>query len=70
MQESIFCVLEYDIIIVCLGNVESATLLKMKSSIGDELATNLKAFKKQTLFVQEEHINNTIKRQGSIPKIL
>ena len=70
MQESIFCVLEYDIIIVCLGNVESATLLKMKSSIGDELATNLKAFQKQTLFVQEEHINNTIKRQGSIPKIL
>ena len=70
MQESIFCVLEYDIIILCLGNVESATLLKMKSSIGDELATNLKAFQKQTLFVQEEHINNTIKRQGSIPKIL
>ena len=48
MQESIFCVLEYDIIIVCLGNVESANLLKMKSSIGDELATNLKAFQKQT----------------------
>ena len=70
MQESIFCVLEYDIIIVCLGNVESATLLKMKSSIGDELATNLKAFQKQTWFVQDEHINNTIKRQGSIPKIL
>ena len=70
MQESIFCVLEYDIIIVCLGNVESATLLKMKSSIGDELATNVKAFQKQTLFVQEELINNTIKRLGSIPKIL
>ena len=46
MQESIFCVLEYYIIIVCLGHVESVTLLKMKSSIGDELATNLRAFQK------------------------
>ena len=46
MQESIFCVLEYYIIIVCLGNVESVTSLIMKSSIGDELVTNLKAFQK------------------------
>ena len=69
MHESIFWVLEYYIIIVCLGNVESVTLLKIKSSIGDVLATNLRAFQKHTWFVQEEHINNTVKRQGSIPKI-
>ena len=48
MQESIFCVLEYYIIIVCLGSVESVNLLKVKSSIGDELATNLRAFQKHT----------------------
>ena len=48
MQESIFCVLEYCIIIVCLGDVESVILLKMKSSLGDELATNLRAFQKHT----------------------
>ena len=48
MQESIFCVLEYYIVIVCLRNVESVTLQEMKSSIGDELATNLRAFQKHT----------------------
>ena len=51
MQESIFCVLEYYIIIVCLGNIESVTLLKMKPSIGDELATNLRAFQKHERYI-------------------
>ena len=49
--------------------MEFVTLLKMNSFIGDELTTNLKTFQKHTKFVQEEHINNTIMRQGSISKI-
>ena len=47
--------MEYYIIIACLGNVESAILLKMSS------------FHR---FIQEERINNTIKQQVSIPKVI
>ena len=47
--------MEYYIIIACLGNAESAILLKMNS------------FHR---FIQEERINNTTKQQASIPKII
>ena len=47
--------MEYYIIIACLGNVESAILLKMNS------------FHR---FIQEERIINTTKQQASIPKII
>ena len=62
--------MEYCIITVCLGNVESATLLKINSSIGDELSPNLRTFKKKTRDLLRRNIQTiTVKRQGSIPRI-
>ena len=67
MQESIFV---FWSIILSLHVWEMWNLLlETESSIGDELITNLRIFQRHTWFVEAEDINNTITRQGSIPRV-
>ena len=64
-----FAVLSYYCMFGCLRNVESVNLLKMKPSIGDEQTTNLKNISKTQVICSGGTRNNTITRQGNIPKL-
>ena len=64
-----FGVLYYYCMFGCLGNVESVNLLKMKPSIGDEQTKNFKNISKTQVIRSGGTRNNTITRQGNIPKL-